>query len=264
MTPYLGPNPDAVIAELRSRDSDLFAHSELVAVHAANLLRLLHVHHGNVRELLAALLFQRIASGFEAILVLAERGMHTPGLLQRRSILEALFVLGAIWQQPKMAEEFLAADNQRVLHIYKNIKRLPPEVRAAIESELSDAAVDAKIAELKSKGPASKPPTVLDYAQAAGLITNYLTDYAVSSEAAHHVAKDLERHIALDADGDVNGIFWGPEKEPPAELLVSAVDYVLMATVAVEKLFTLEASKEGERLRKRTNQLIEKQASAAE
>lgn len=257
MTRYLGPNPNALIRQVRDRDPEWFDHAESVAVYAGEVVQRLHVHHGNVRELLVALLFRRIASGFEAVLALAERGMHTEGLAQRRSTLEALFVLGAVWKQPDLADKYLLNDQHRLLKIFKNIKRISPVIRQSLSPELPIESIDEKLAALKLSIGNSKPTNVADYAKAADLLDYYLTDYSFTSEAAHHVAKDLERQIALDSDGNVDGLYWGPEADAPSDLLSGAVDYMLMAVAATETLFEMTASETCRALQARTNELIE-------
>jgi hypothetical protein len=257
MKRYLGTEPAAVIAHFRAFEPSWFAHAEAVATYSAEVVHRLVVHRSNVRELLASVLFQRVAAGFEAVLLLAERGMHTQGLVQRRSALEALFLLGAIWKEPELADDFLRADDERVLQIYKRIKRLPTDVRKALEPEFTPASIDAKLTELKAKTGRRKPPSVADYAEAADLLTWYLTDYSFSSEAAHHAAKDLERQILVDADGEVDGMRWGPEDVPPSELLSNAIDYVLMACFATESLFDIGPTEELKRLQQETNRLVE-------
>src|SRR6185369_15716697 len=102
-----------------------------------------------------------------------------------------------------------------------------------------------------------KGPFAADYAKAAGLETYYLTDYAFASEAAHSVAKDLERHIALNAEGDVDGMRWGPEDVPASALLMHAMDYALMACFAVQRLFGIGLEAELNDLRARLNQFME-------
>jgi hypothetical protein len=215
------------------------------------------VRRGNVRELLASLLFQRIAAGFEAVLLLAERGMHTQGLFQRRSMLEALFVLGAIFQRPEFVDRFLAADDDRVLGVYKKMKRLPPDVLKSLEPQVTRSLIEAKITEYQGKTGGRKGPSAADYAKAADLETYYLTDYSFSSEAAHSVAKDLERHIHLDDKRGATGMGWGPEDVPAEDLLMHAVDYALMACSAVEQVFAIGPTAELEQLRSHSNELIE-------
>lgn len=257
MERYLGADPTVVIAQLRSRAPEWFAEAEAIVAYASSLLQRLDVHVGEVRELLASLLFQRIVAGFEAVLLLGERGMHTQGLVQRRSILEALFVLGAIVQDAAYVDQFLAADEMRVLDIYKKMKRLPLPIRDALEPEITLPLIEAKITELKGKTSGRKGPSAAEYAKAAGLETYYLTDYSFSSEAAHSVAKDLERHIQLDGEGDIDGMRWGPEDIPVPALFVHAMDYALMACFAVEQLFGNGPTAELEALRMRVNKLIE-------
>jgi hypothetical protein len=262
MERYLGSNASVVVGQMRARSPDWFRHADTVATYASKVLHQLQVHRGNVRELLASLLFQRVAAGFEVVLLLAERGMHTQGLVQRRSVLEALFVLGAIWQKPEWVERFLASDDQRVLEIYKKIKRLPPEVLATLEPEMSLPFVEAKITEFKAKTGGRKGPQTAEYAKAADLEAYYLTDYSVTSESAHNVAKDLERHIHLDVEGDVVGMWWGPEGAPAQELLLLATQYVLMACFAVESLFGTGPSSELAELQRAANEIIEQSGSA--
>lgn len=262
MERYLGPDSVAVVAQLRSRAPDWFDHANAVADYAARLLLRLQVHRGNVRELLASLLFQRVAAGFEAVLVLAERGMHTQGLVQRRSILEALFVLGAIWQKPEFVERFLQSDDDRVLEVNKKLKRLPAEIRAALEPEITLPLIEAKITEFKGRTGGRKGPTAAEYAKAADLETYHLTDYSLSSEAAHNVAKDLELHIHSDDEGGVVGMNWGPEFAPASELLGHATDYALMGCFAVESAFSIGPTSELKALQQTSNQLIEQSGNA--
>ena len=257
MERYLGSDPAEVIAHFRRREPQWFEHAEAVANYAARVVHRLEVHRGDVRELLASVLFQRVAAGFEAMLLLAERGMHTQGLVQRRSILEALFVLAAIWRKTELVEEFLRADDVRVFHIYKKIKRLPLEVKAALAPVITAESVDAKLAELKPKVSGRNTLSVADYAEAADLLVWYLTDYSFSSEAAHHVAKDLERHVFVDAQGEVDGMGWGPEANLASELLSNGIDYVLMACSAAEGIFAIGPSDELKQMQERTNRLME-------
>lgn len=227
------------------------------------MIQRLHVRRGNVQELLGALLYRRVASGFEAVLALAERGMHTEGLAQRRSMLEALFVLGAIWKRPDLAAKYLLDDEYRRLKIFKNIKQLPLAIQQSLAPELSIESIDEKIAALKKATAGSTPTTIADYAKAAALFGYYLTDYSFASEAAHHVAKDLERQIVLDREGDVDAFYWGPEVEVPSKLLSNAVEFMLMAVAATADLFGVTAPQELETLRKRTDEMLELHAGAA-
>jgi len=257
MNRYLGHDPNASIREIRARGPAWFDHAEAVSACASDLIPQLSVQRGDVRQLVSAVLYRRIASAFEAIMVLAERGMYTEGLNQRRSMLEGLFVLGALWKEPTLVDKYLEDDQHRVLHILKNIKRTSPVIKDAMAPNLPPVSLDERVADLKSSTAGRNAITTAAYAKAAELIDYYLTDYSFGSEASHHVAKDIERQIALDVNGDVDGILWGPEAEPPSELLSNAVDYMLMAIAAIEGIFELGASEVAGVLRARTDELHE-------
>lgn len=263
MNRYLGPDPNSSMMQIRARDPIWFEHARDVSICAGDIILRLSVHSGDVRELVSAVLYRRIASAFEAVIVLAERGMYTEGLNQRRSMLEGLFILGALWKKPHLVETYLDDDQHRVLRVLKNVKRTSPMIQEALAPELPLAAIDEKVADLKPSTAGRNATTAAAYAEAAGLLDYYLTDYSFSSEAAHHVAKDLERQIALNEDGSVNGVYWGPEAELPSELLSNAVDYMLMAIVAAEGIFELAVSEAAGKLRATTDRLHEATLASA-
>jgi len=236
---YLGPSPAEAIAAVRQRGLEWFALAEDVADYVGTLIEGLQIPPGNDTLLLAAVLLRRIAGAFEAVIALAERGMHTEGLATRRAMLEALFVLGAIHNQPALVETYLKNDEHRRRDIFKRIKKLSPKIRAALAPELTPAIVDKSIAELEATAKGTTYLGPEQYAQAAKLHDTYLTDYSFLSEAAHHAAKDLERNVSLGPDGLVNGVYWGPEPDAPAALLSPATEHALVAASAALGMFSL-------------------------
>lgn len=248
---FLGDDPRGAIKSVRARSTEWFQFAEEVANCACDLIPRLEPQLVNTRQLAAALLYRRIVSAFEAVIVLAERGMHTEGLTVRRSMLEGLFVLGAIWREPKAVDAFLAKDQHRVKKILENIGRTSTPIQEAVASDLPAAEIEDRLAKLGEtiKGVAVK--STKEYADAAGLLDYYYLDYSFASEAAHHVAKDLERQIAVDEHGVVDGLYWGPEHEPPSDLLSRAVQYMLNSMEAVDGVFGLSVIQELEKLQAR-------------
>ena len=125
----------ALDARLRLVECPVRLLAEDVAAYVGSLIESLQIPPGNDTLLLAAVLLRRIAGAFEAVIVLAERGMHTEGLSTRRAMLEALFVLGAIHNQPALVETYLKNDDHRRRDIFKRIKKLSPRIRAALAPE---------------------------------------------------------------------------------------------------------------------------------
>ena len=100
------------------------------------------------QHVLSACLYRRVLSAFEGVLLLAERGMHTEGLILRRAMLEALFVLGAIWQQPDLVRTYVQNDQHRRRDIYKNLRQTSPANRRRVSAWITDEELDKTISEL--------------------------------------------------------------------------------------------------------------------
>ncbi len=254
---YLGANPEDEIARIRAREPEWFSFASEISEYAGELISRLQVPHSDTRLFFAAILCRRVAGAFEAVLVLAERGMHTEGLASRRALLEALFVLGAIHNQPELVETSLAMDTHRRRNIFKNIQKLSPKIQNALAPELTPEIVNATASELEAAAKGTRYLGPSEYAQAAKLYDTYLTDYSFLSEATHHAAKDLERNISVDMDGDVDGFYWGPEPDLPSALLAPAIEHTLIAVATTEKMFKLKSAANLKELRKRLQNMIE-------
>lgn len=257
MNRYLGEDPEQTIAQVRQRDSDWFAFSEEVAAFTGDLINRMHVPDGDQRLLLAALLYGRVAAAFETVIVLAERGMHTEGRAIRRLLLEALFILCAIKNQPSRVNDYLDNDKHRLRDILMKIDKLNPRLRDALAPELSAEIVEQRKNEFQTAAKGITYMRPEQYAQDARLYDIYLTDYSFLSEATHHVAKDVERHIATNADGDIDGMYWGPERELPSTLLAPAVDHVLLAAQAIDSLFGIGVSARSDQLREKAEAMLD-------
>jgi hypothetical protein len=255
MSRFLGPDPQRTIVEVRNADAGWFALSDDVAAFCSDLLIKIRPGTNNGQEVLAAILYRRVLSSFEAVLLLAERGMHTEGLVVRRTMLEALFVLGAIWQQPNLVQTYIENDKHRRRNIYMNLRKSSKSMRAIVP-EVTDAELDRQIDELQVLTKHVTYIGVAQFAQAACLHDQYLTDYSILSEAAHHAARDLERQIDVNDDDEIAAIVWGPEQERPFKLLFPAVDNMLMATHVVAELFKLDIKVQFGTLSSRSEELI--------
>lgn len=241
MRPFLGREEATAIKQIRARSpAGWFELADDVAVFCDGLLPTISPSLENGQEVLSAVLYRRVMSAFEAVLLLAERGLHTEGLVVRRAMLEALFVLRAIWQHPDLVRTYVLNDLHRRRDIYKNLLKRSTESRSRVSQWITDDELNRQIKALATETKGVTYLGVEGYAQRAKLHDLYLTDYCILSEAAHHVAKDLERQLHVDSDDNIAAVIWGPEPVPPVKLLFPAIDQMLMATYAVTKLFTLD------------------------
>ena len=257
MNRYLGPNPGLMIRQIRERAPGWFALADDVATFCSNLVPRIVSDVNDGQHVLSAVLYRRVLSAFEGVLLLAERGMHTEGLVLRRAMLEALFVLGAIWQQPNLVRTYVQNDQHRRRDIYKNLRKTSPESRQRVSAWITDEELDKTIGELTQSTKGLTYLSVEQFAQAAKLHDIYLTDYCLLSEAAHHVARDLERQVTVDQNDEIESIIWGPEREPPFKLLFPATDNMLMTTHVISQIFGLDVKERFEFFSRRSRELSE-------
>ena len=263
MSRYLGLDPASTIARVRSRAPGWFALAEDVAQFCSDLLPQIEANNSDGQQVLSAVLFRRTLSTFEAVILTAERGMHTEGMVLRRSMLEGLFVLGAIWQQPDLVRAYVQTDQHRRRDIYTNLRKTSPESRRNVSAWITDEELDKEIAELTEATKGARYLSVEQFSQCAKLHDLYLTDYSVLSEAAHHAARDLERQVTVDHD-EIESIIWGPEAEPPFKLLFPATDQMLMATHIISKIFKLDIKEKFDHFSARSRQLSDEDEARGE
>jgi hypothetical protein len=240
MAGFLGKETEAWIKETRDRAPEWFDLAESINVYCHKVLQSIEPHKDNGQEVLGAILFKRILCEFQAVIILQERGMYTDALIQRRGMLEALFVLGAIYQQPDLITDYVKNDIHRRLKIYKNIKERREMGSETLSKLITNEDIDKNIAELTVASKGLRKLHVKDLAEAAGFYDLYLSDYSMLSEAAHHVSKDLERSVSIGSSDDMEYLIWGPEPGDPYIVLFPTVDQMLMATRIVSNIFNLK------------------------
>lgn len=257
MNRYLGSDPERMMQQIRERAPGWFLLADDVATFCSDLVPTIQPNINDGQQVLSAVLYRRVLSAFEGVLLLAERGMYTEGLILRRGMLEALFVLGAIWQQPGLVRTYVQNDQHQRRDIYKNLRQTSPESRRRVSAWITDEELDKAISELTQATKGVNYLSVEQFSQAAKLHDKYLTDYCLLSQAAHHVARDLERQVTVDHDEEIESIIWGPEQEPPFKLLFPATDQMLMAAHVISKIYGLDVKEKFAFFSRRSRELSE-------
>jgi len=130
MNRYLGPYPERMMQKIRERAPGWFLLADDVATFCSDLVPRIAPNINDGQQVLSAVLYRRVLSAFEGVLLLAERGMHTEGLILRRGMIEALFVLGAIWQKPDLVRTYV--QNDQHWRLRSSAQRTPKRPRAQI------------------------------------------------------------------------------------------------------------------------------------
>ena len=212
--------------------------AEQVVDFGKSTIQNLNIAGDNGQQVLSAILYRRIVYGLEAIRLLAENELFTEARIQRRGILEALFALGALWQQPDTVVDFVNNDVHRRIKLYTNLKKTSAKFRSHHFKNISTNKIDRIINDLRKQKSGSYL-SLESLSQKAGLHDLYLSDYCVLSSTAHHLAKDLERHIAVDENNNILEFVIEDDATSEADILYPSVDQCLMASYAINEIFNL-------------------------
>lgn len=214
----------------------------------------LAIDRENGLEVLTSLLFRRVVYGFEAVLLLTTHRLFTEARLQIRGILEALFSLRALWKQPDTVSDFVNNDVHRRIKLYTNFGKTSKKFREQHLNGMSDDRIKEILLDL-NRERSSPYLSMKSLSQKAGLYDLFLSHYAILSETAHHLAKDLERHVVVDKENNIIEFLIEDEATNESDILYPALDYTLMACHAINNIFGIDHNSEIHRLNESANEL---------
>jgi hypothetical protein len=258
MQGFLGEEGAKSIPHIRKRAPDWFELAEATNAFCHDLMLGCSPNKGSGQHMLAAVLFNRVLSAFQAVVLLTERGMFTEARVQRRSLLEALFVLGAIWQQPDLVPVYVKNHQHRRRDLYKHMRKISKEGRAAYPNLPTEEEIDKTLGEIDAAIKGVRFLGTETLAQAAKLHDLYLIQYTVLSGAAHHVPKDLDSGFDLDEHGEIRSLKWGPAEGSPIPLLLPAMQQVLMAAHVMSVLFSIDVKEKRTPLDERLREIADR------
>lgn len=200
----------------------------------------LNIHTGVPGELLGAPLYSRVLANYQALLVLSMRGMLDQAYTVLRVLIESLFYLAAISNEPEFAVEYVQYEEHQRKSTLGKLKRYK-ESQDKNDPEIEKAA--SKIREIEkeiAEGNIKKFPAE-QVAHKAGLHEWYDTVYAYTSSYVHTSARSLESHIVLKEGSEdilelknepiINGIHFP---------LSTGIEAMLVAVSSVCKIFALD------------------------
>lgn len=190
----------------------------------------------NEKQIVTCVLFARMVELYQAIVMVAERGMTSPSRILLRSLIEAFFHFSAIHKDPDYLKEYL---NQFQI----KRKRLVNSIRNSSLPELGNlrqTITDDLVAEIKQaiEEEKVKEITVKDSAERAGLLGIYKTAYSILSSAVHTSAVDLESHLSYNEDTkEIEALIYGPSQNEVARSICLSSLAVAEALEKVSGIF---------------------------
>lgn len=232
---FLSPNLDTWRQEVREAATDWFTLAEDINSASVAILVTLAPSIGSDRELGAAALFARALQSFEAVILLAERGMLADAGALARNIVESTIFLGGLAMIPDFPQRLAESNNKHFASMAKALACL-------LEDDLGDseAATDMRtmLDDVKAKGYVLKDINLLQLAQEIGFGPLYQVVYRkLSGDSAHASLEAINRHFVRNASGRIEKLRFSPQREGLENILSAAITAFLGALEALYLVF---------------------------
>lgn len=171
-------------------------------IFAQSVLNHALVHPDDRKEVYAIVYFQRMLSDYQAILLLAERGMTHQSEIILSAMLETLFDLVAFHRHDDFFEALILGDAAQRLAFFKTIREQQQTRQSFTSDELQE--LDRLIASAEDIDRSDFK--VYMKADLAGMLHEYRTTYALLSETVHSAVHSLEADLEMNHHHEVEAI----------------------------------------------------------
>jgi hypothetical protein len=224
---FLDPELTRFIEHVRRESPNAFELAEDLNVFANSWIFTAAPSRSDIRHLLVGALLPRLLTGFQGVVLMAERGMDSECRLMARKVLEVCFRIVAIAASEENALTYVRSDEtnrRKLLNKIKALKTVSHTSEQAVlivslHAEVTTAIANQNIHEIGTQW----------FAERAGLMDFYNTAYALLSESAHANVRDLEPVLATTAEGEIEAIEYGPSTTHIESLLLTAVETTVIA-----------------------------------
>jgi Family of unknown function (DUF5677) len=227
------------IQKHRNENEKWFSLSERCSNLGQQVLLSITVNNNDLQRILVSLWFNRLLSHFQAIVLLMERGMLYESQILLRTLVEVSFSLIAVAEDPEISREFLKDDKVQQLKALNTFINLPKHLRSPHEQQ--ETAIRKLIKDIKFEICSNEYKELkTEYiAQKAKMTDYYNTIYASLCSTVHSRIRDLESHLLINKDNDIQQLNWGPDVSGLDTVLLAANETFIVSTKRVLQLFDL-------------------------
>lgn len=200
----------------------------------------IEVKSGDIKAVLAAILFIKVINCFQAIVLLSKKGLGVECGILTRALLEVTFPLRANAVNHGFAEKFILTEKSKRLKLM-NIILNDKQSFSSIHSLITEEQKETLTAEIQCEG--IKDLDAFEIARQAGMTTFYQLAYRHLSEEVHTIASSLQSYVITDEHGDVVMFENGPQHFE-FEKFKTAVLCLLIAMDSMNDIFSLEIDSE--------------------
>lgn len=231
---FLCPRMAPVVAETRLRHQRAIELAGAVNTFGNAFIFATEVRKLDKQQVLVSSMLPRLMTAFQACIIVGERGLISEATLLARKALEVTFRIVAISRSEEVADKYIQADELNRRKLLDKLRALRTVTRALEEMHKLDKLHADATSIVKAEW--IRELSVQWYAEQAGMLDFYNTAYAYFSQSAHTTVRDLEVLVEKDAEGEIEGLRYGPDPEGLSDLLCSSIEFVL---VGLEEAFSV-------------------------
>ncbi len=201
---------------------------------AQTLLHKAVIHPDDRKEIYMTLYYQRMLSHYQALIIMAERGMIHQVEIMLRCMMDTLFDLVAFHENNELFESLIMGDSEQRLNLLIRIRKQQKITATYTQDELDD--LDKIIASADNVEREDFKAYIK--ADMAGMLNDYRTTYPLLTETVHSSIHSLETDLIFHKDYDeiIGLTAFGQETGNMSNLLMTSANYII---VAMEILLTL-------------------------
>ena len=248
---------DGWIQKNRAKHQSIFALADDVNDLCHTSMFELEPHSRVIHEMLASTLYLRVVSNYQGTVLLLERGMMSESRVLARAMLEAIFSLVAIGNDPSLAYDYVYEDRNSRLKFLQKFMELHHGKLPEGSSETEIQKLEKELKDDIVSNP-RKVRTTKEWAQEADLLSWYLTAYPLLSMSVHSKVRDLEQYLILDDKGEIKEFKWGPDDTGVEIVLFTIIEGLLISLKSVLGVFKKDKNEQIDCLRGRLTTFVGK------
>jgi Family of unknown function (DUF5677) len=194
------------------------------------------------QQFLLAALMHKAMTAYQAIILLAERGMPSESQVVLRTLLEITFRIVAIAKNSEVGEAYIQQDETNRKKFINKLKLLEKSrpidiVDCELDSMLKTVSQGIKDKNIKELNTAW-------FAEKANLLDFYNSAYAVLSNSVHVNVRHLENAFNLDCKGELIGLNYGFSDKDLIQNVLTAAESLLLSLRAAYSIIDIEPADE--------------------
>lgn len=221
----------------RNEHKEWFSLIENINILAQKLMLSLEPLTDDGQKVIVTILFARILSHFQGVVLLAERGMVPESRSLLRGMLDATFAEVALSKHKNLVQVFVDDDLWQRIKCMNSFMALPKTIKK--HHRIGNTKLKNQVNEIQKEIDEKniKPLTTEFLAQKAEMLPYYNTLFVMLCSSTHSRARDLEQYLVDKESSEIESLRWGPDAANIEDILQPACDLLFIAARGISNLF---------------------------